>query len=170
MSKFNLNRAKNPDGVWSEEFGKKVFNAKRAQSLAALPPPPPPPRPSQNSSAPVTVPAPALMIKEDALPLVRCDSCGAAVWKDRVVEHEEWHETMTQAIREQVEEAMSQQRRDIEDFNRVLAETMTPADPKMFIPSSKMIVDPTDFKYAVLGECPHGVNLDRAICQNGCRV
>lgn len=33
-----------------------------------------------------------------------CKDCGAAIFNNMVVEHEEWHETLTSAIREQIEE------------------------------------------------------------------
>lgn len=91
-----------------------------------------------------------------------CDVCGAAVFPDKVTEHEEWHAMVTEAIREQVEEAMAQERKDAQDFNKALAyASMEATAPKLWVPS-----DPT----AVLGRCIHGVDLDKEFCPEGCRV
>lgn len=77
--------------------------------------------------------------------LLDCPACGAAVYSDRWIQHEEWHETIVEAIKEQVEDAMASERKDVDDFNNAM-------------------------KITVLGYCKHGVDLDRDFCLEGCRV
>lgn len=156
MSRFSGRTGKTSSGETIAQVMKEIRKLEKRngdldKAMGYIPPPPPPATPcmSKIPVMPSGVGVPAKM-PDPLATLSRCKDCGAAVWTDMVAEHEEWHETMTQAIREQIEEEMKNARTDVEAFNDVMMNATN--------------------AFPVLGYCKHGFDLDHEFCKFGCRA